>query len=749
MSTTENTNPPDKKLPKNKSRLFTALIITLVAVGIGVIVYPFALIAIEEYNKNQVVAQLEREFPIFRADEDFELLDEAAIAAMPVVAVPRWTSEEVASANALLDGTSVELVPDLPIDLPFAPVTMPPMVSPTAAPIASVATAPQGDMDALELAQNMASLPDPAMEAGSNLFAQANPGNEQAPGASEYDAQGNPIALDPAQGGMDSQSSAQAAAGAPQSLVGLDTQQAGASAIASQAGPDSQPIAQAGANASQPLDGLDGQHITQAGIDASQSLTGLDTETGANTSQAQAGPGSQPIAQAGANASQPLDRLDGQPIAQAGIDAPQPLPGLGAQAIANAPQAQADPANQQVGLDTQSGVQAGGIQGQQPPSSTAEGTEGTLEGSNKSALPEATAASEATAAPEATAPSDAGPLPPAPTPQAVEGASDDPDDPFGPDIDPRTAFQLRDAPPVYYEDFVRILDEANGLASGLASFSPYTEERRYVDSPTELTVASINSQVRAVRTLLNIFQTLPSARGAIAPFPSIEDPDVIYNVALGDGMQYLAADLSALDQVVNQFARIKRFPRARDQIQHGFDHSVELVDHTLNILDYMAQQLDEKDTEAYLRSRSASMVGETEAVYLLELPALKLKIGCFPNVTFEQMYKGMRKGAALYPRVGTPNTNTNISMIAHRSGSAPFFEDLDKLKPGDTVLLHTRGLGSYRYLVERVFVVEEDDWTPMHTLGYPAITLVSCEEYRGVIYGRRIMVHCKLIGIAR
>ena len=613
-----------KKNAKKPDRLFTILILTLVAVGIGVIVYPFVLIAVEEYNKNQVVAEFERQFPIFRAEEDFELLDEAAIAAMPVVSVPRWTSEEVASANALLDGTSIELVADLPIDLPFVPVTMPPIVSPTAAPHAPVA-AHQGEMDAVELAQNLATPPDPSMDLGTDLFVQADFGNRRVLGIGGYDAQGNPSALNPAQGGADA-APFQAAT------------EAGAGSLASQEGFESQPITQAAAGASAPL----------------------------------------------------------------------------------------------TGLNIQSGVQAGGTQGQ--PSAL----EGALETSNENAPPSETSPPPVTQAAEIDTPVFAA------APLDLEM-----DSPYGPGIDPRTAFQLRDAPPVYYEDFLRILDEANGLAAGLATFSPHTEERRYVDSPTELTVASINSQVRAVRTLLNIFQTLPSTRGAIAPFPSAEDPDVIYNVALGDGMQYLAADLSALDQVVNQFARIKRFPRARDQIQPGFDHSVELVDHTLNILDYMAQQLDDKDTEAYLRSRSATMVGETEAVYLLELPALKLRIGCFPNVTFEQMYSGMRKGAALYPRVGTPNTNTNISMIAHRAGSAPFFEDLDKLKPGDTVLLHTRGLGSYRYLVERVFVVEEDDWTPMHTLGYPAITLVSCEEYRGVIYGRRIMVHCKLVGIAR
>ncbi|MCL2544901.1 MAG: sortase [Clostridia bacterium] len=623
MNAQENGQRPAKKPVSKKSGLLTALCITLVVVGIGVIAYPFALIAIEEYNKNEVVARLERELPIFRADEDFEMLDEAALAAMPVVAVPQWTTEEVAAANALLDGA--ELLGDPPIDdMPFAPVTLPPIQSTTAAPHSGVPVVAHGDIDAVELGQQFASLPDLPLEEGAPLLAQAAFANTQVLGVSEIDVQSKPMTPEP-------------------------------------------------------------------------------TRSGANPAQSPVGSAARPGTQGGA----------GAPQSQAG-SAAQAQPGAQTDAPAARPPA---------GPDTQSVVQAGGAQGQRQPESALLAAH--------SGLPNAVSA------------------------QVTEGAVPFTATPFektnppGPTVDPRTAFQLRDAPPVYYEDFARILDEGNALAASLAAFKPHTEERRQVDSPTELTVASINSQVRAVSTLLSIFETLPSASGAIAPFGSANDPDVIYNVSLRDGARFLASDLAALDQVINQFTRIKRFPRARDQLQRGFDQSVELVDQTLNLLDYMAQQLSEQDTDAYLRSRSACMVGETEAVYLLELPSLKLKIGCFPNVSFEQMYSAMRKGAALYPRVGTPNTNTNISMIGHRAGSAPFFEDLDKLKPGDTVLLHTRGLGSYRYLVERVFVVEEDDWTPMHTLGYPALTLVSCEEFRGVIYGRRIMVHCKLVGIAR
>ena len=113
------------------------------------------------------------------------------------------------------------------------------------------------------------------------------------------------------------------------------------------------------------------------------------------------------------------------------------------------------------------------------------------------------------------------------------------------------------------------------------------------------------------------------------------------------------------------------------------------------------------------------------------------------------MYASMRKGGAVFPRVGPPNTNTNISVAAHRTGSAAFFFNFDKVQLGDTVFLHTRTLGSFRYVVEDITVINNNDWTKTQAVGYPTLTLLTCE--RGVNGGNtvRFVLRCALRGIAR
>ncbi len=687
MKNPKDTQPKTKKPAGKSGGLFTVLCAALVVVGIGVIAYPFALIAIEEHNKNEVVAQLEKELPIHRAEEDFEMLDEAAIAAMPVVAVPQWTTEEVAAANALLEGDNAELIAERPIDAKPQTITMPPTAAlPTEAPQPGVRVIYEDDLTAIDPGQSLiATLPDPPLD--------------QAALSSSIDASAGLLAAQTGTNAQQSANSPQSAAVAAQS----GTQAAQPDVAIAQSG---SPLVESSASAVQP------------GLDLAQTSTSTQSvavQTGTQTAQT-------------STSTQPVAAQTGTQTAQTSTSTQPAAAQTGTQTAQTSTSTQ--PVAAQTGTQTPADAtsSAPNEQPAEPPVQPASQSN-MITPVNEAGLPNIISPEviEPTTDPQAT--------------QAVNPAGE-----AQPTVDPRTVFQLRDAAPVYYEDFARILDEANMLAAKMAAFTPRQDEQRKFDSPTELTVGSIKSQVNATTSLLRIFQQLPSVSSAFSAF---QGEGGAHSVSLTEGGSYLATDLAALEQVVAQFTRLQRFPRARDLMQEGFDRSVQLADETLNLMDYMAQQLDSADMDTYLRSRSASLVGETEAAYLLELPSLRLKVGCFPNLTFEQMYKTMRKGAALYPRVGTPNTNTNISMICHRTGSAAFFKNIDKLVLGDTVLLHTRGLGSFRYVVVNLFSVDEDNWEPMHDLGYPGLTLISCEEFNGISHGKRIMAHCKLIGIAR
>ncbi|MEA4948186.1 MAG: sortase [Petrimonas sp.] len=135
--------------------------------------------------------------------------------------------------------------------------------------------------------------------------------------------------------------------------------------------------------------------------------------------------------------------------------------------------------------------------------------------------------------------------------------------------------------------------------------------------------------------------------------------------------------------------------------------------------------------------------------YLLEIPAIDLKICVNRCKSFDSIYRCMRSGAAIFPNAPEPNEIGNICMSAHRTGSRDYFCNLDQLAKGDTAYLHYKKNLSYQYQVVNVSIIESDDWSVTGQTLYPALTLLSCQEYQGVSNGRRIMVRAKLVGISK
>ena len=135
--------------------------------------------------------------------------------------------------------------------------------------------------------------------------------------------------------------------------------------------------------------------------------------------------------------------------------------------------------------------------------------------------------------------------------------------------------------------------------------------------------------------------------------------------------------------------------------------------------------------------------------YLLEIPAINLKICANRCKSFDSIYKCMRSAAAIFPNAPEPNEIGNICMSAHRTGSRDYFRNLDQLVKGDTVYLYYEKNHAYKYQVVNVSIIESDDWSVTGQTLYPALTLLSCQEYQGVSHGRRIMVRAKLVGVSK
>lgn len=134
--------------------------------------------------------------------------------------------------------------------------------------------------------------------------------------------------------------------------------------------------------------------------------------------------------------------------------------------------------------------------------------------------------------------------------------------------------------------------------------------------------------------------------------------------------------------------------------------------------------------------------------YLLEIPDIGVKVAAYRSGSFNKMYENMRIGAAMFPRAPEPDTVANICISAHRTGTRDYFRNLDKLSVGDTIYLHTSHLGSFEYEVVKVSIINNNDWSAASDVGYPALTLLSCQAYGGVSNAQRIMVRAKLVGVA-
>ena len=178
---------------------------------------------------------------------------------------------------------------------------------------------------------------------------------------------------------------------------------------------------------------------------------------------------------------------------------------------------------------------------------------------------------------------------------------------------------------------------------------------------------------------------------------------------------------------------------------------IEAAQHDPSILDdfpWLGEDLEQIDTTG-TTSASAQTLNIKEGSYLLEIPTINVKICAIRCESFKRIYKCMRSGAAIFPDAPEPDEIGNICMSAHRTGSKDYFRNLNQLSTGDTIYLHYAKNLSYQYQVVNVSIIEPDDWSVTGQTLYPALTLLSCQEYQGVSNGRRIMVRAKLVGLSK
>ena len=121
----------------------------------------------------------------------------------------------------------------------------------------------------------------------------------------------------------------------------------------------------------------------------------------------------------------------------------------------------------------------------------------------------------------------------------------------------------------------------------------------------------------------------------------------------------------------------------------------------------------------------------------IQVPAIGVDAPVVQGDGWEQLKKGVAQ------HLGTPNPgeNGNIVLAGHNDVFGEIFRDLDRLKPGDVVILFT-SQRQYTYVITGTQIVEPTQVEVMNPTPNPTLTLISCHPY--LIDTHRIVVSAVL-----
>jgi sortase A len=117
----------------------------------------------------------------------------------------------------------------------------------------------------------------------------------------------------------------------------------------------------------------------------------------------------------------------------------------------------------------------------------------------------------------------------------------------------------------------------------------------------------------------------------------------------------------------------------------------------------------------------------------IQIPAIGVDAPIVQGDGPEQLKKGVAQ------RIGTanPGKDGNLVLSAHNDVYGEIFRDLDKLQPGDEIVVFT-SQRAYSYVVTGWEVVEPTDGHVMDPTSEPTVTLISCYPY--LVDTQRIIV---------
>jgi sortase A len=121
----------------------------------------------------------------------------------------------------------------------------------------------------------------------------------------------------------------------------------------------------------------------------------------------------------------------------------------------------------------------------------------------------------------------------------------------------------------------------------------------------------------------------------------------------------------------------------------------------------------------------------------LQIPALNVDAPIVQGDGWEQLKKGIGQNIGS----ANPGQNGNVILSAHNDVYGELFRYLDRLAPGDQVILYTQQR-QYVYVVDNTAIVEPTAVEVMASTGNPTVTLISCYPY--LVDKQRIVVFARL-----
>jgi sortase A len=121
----------------------------------------------------------------------------------------------------------------------------------------------------------------------------------------------------------------------------------------------------------------------------------------------------------------------------------------------------------------------------------------------------------------------------------------------------------------------------------------------------------------------------------------------------------------------------------------------------------------------------------------IQIPGINVDAPVVQGDGWEQL----KKGVGQYIGSAAPGENGNVVLSAHNDVYGEIFRYLDRLVPGDQIIISTQQR-QYVYIVDRTVLVEPTAVEVMASSGSPTVTLISCYPY--LVDTQRIVVFARL-----